>query len=197
MEISNNSLVKIHYKGTLEDGSVFDSSEGQEPLKFIFGVGMIIPGLEEGILGLKVGDKKVIKIESNKAYGPYMEQAVQEVPKEHFPENIDLKVGLQLAANGPNGQMPITIKEIKDSSVIVDFNHALAGKDLTFDVEVIEVSQASEEDKKEILGPMYNNNAGGCQDSNCSSCPSSCSGSDSLEDSLDENSKEDLGEDKK
>ncbi len=151
VEISENKLVKLNYKGTLDDGTVFDSSEGREPLEFISGVGMIIPGLDKGIKGLKTGDKKQIKIESKDAYGPVMEEAIQVVPKDQFPSDIKLEVGMQLAAQGPQGTIPVVIKEIKDDSVTVDFNHPLAGKDLTFDVEIVEVRDAKPEDFEKFI----------------------------------------------
>lgn len=146
MKIAENKVVKLNYKGTLLSGEVFDSSEGREPLEFIFGVGMIIPGLEDGIKGLKVGDKKKVNIKSDKAYGPRMDEAVQEVPKEHFPADIPLKVGMQLAAQGPHGVIPVVIADIKANTVMVDFNHPLAGKDLVFEIEVVGVRDASAEE---------------------------------------------------
>jgi len=168
MEITEKTLVKLNYKGTLEDGSVFDTSEGREPLEFVFGLGMIIPGLEEGIKGLKVGDKKSVKVTSDKAYGPLQEEAIQEVPKDQLPKEAELKVGMQLAAQGPQGTIPVTIKEIKDTTIIVDFNHPLAGKDLTFDVEVIEVRVASEEDMAKFMAPPAHEHGEGCSGGNCS-----------------------------
>ncbi len=151
MEIKDNTTVKIHYKGTLDDGSVFDSSEGKDALEFIIGLGMIIPGLEEGIKGLKVGDKKTVKVESNDAYGPVMEEAKQEVPKSQFPPELQVEVGMQLAAQGPQGVIPVTISEIRDDSILVDFNHPLAGKNLTFDIEVLEVRETSEEEINKLM----------------------------------------------
>lgn len=146
MVVSEKKVITIHYTGKLGDGSVFDSSEGKEPLEFLYGVGMIIPGLEEGMKGMNVGDKKTIEVPSDKAYGPRMDEAQQEVPKDQFPEDITLEVGMQLAAEGPQGVIPVIVAEIKDDVVIVDFNHPLAGKDLTFDVEVIDVRDATPEE---------------------------------------------------
>lgn len=146
MTITDKKVVKINYTGKLTDGTVFDSSVGKEPLQFIFGVGMIIPGLEEGIKGLKVGDKKTVEIPADKAYGQRNDAAIQEVPKDQFPKEIELKVGLQLMAQGPQGVLPVTIADIKENTVTVDFNPPLAGKDLTFDVEIVEVRDATEEE---------------------------------------------------
>lgn len=165
MEVSKDKLIKINYKGTLNDGTVFDSSEGREPLEFIFGLGMIIPGLEAGISGLKVGDKKEVKVEAKDAYGPVIEQAVQQVPKSQFPPDMQLEVGMQLAAQGPQGVIPVRVAEIKEDFVTVDFNHPLAGKDLIFNVEIVSVVDATDADMDRILGPV----GGGCCGGDCSS----------------------------
>ncbi len=169
MEISDKKTVKLHYKGTLDNGEVFDSSEGKDPLEFVYGLGMIIPGLEEGISGLKVGDKKEVKISTEKAYGPRMEQAMQEVPKTQMPQDVELKVGMQLAAQGPQGVIPVVISEIKDDSIVVDFNHPLAGKDLTFNVEIVDVKETSEEDMQKFMNPHHGHDHGdgGCCGGDC------------------------------
>jgi len=167
MDIAEKTLVKLNYKGTLEDGSVFDTSEGREPLEFVFGLGMIIPGLEEGIKGLKTGDKKSIKVSSDKAYGPKQPEAMQEVPKDQLPKDAELKVGMQLAAQGPQGVIPVTISEIKDTTIVVDFNHPLAGKDLTFDVEIVEVKEASEEDIQKFMAPPAGHEGHNHKDGEC------------------------------
>jgi FKBP-type peptidyl-prolyl cis-trans isomerase SlyD len=149
MKIEAKTVVKMHYTGTLEDGSKFDSSEGREPLEFIYGNGMIIPGLEEGLAGLEVGAKKVIgQIAPEKAYGPRMDEAMQEMPKEQLPEEIrsQVAVGMQLMAQGPQGPIPVTVADVKEETVVMDFNHPLAGKSLTFDVEIVEVREATKEE---------------------------------------------------
>lgn len=158
MEITDKKVVKLHYTGTLSDGTTFDSSEGKEPLEFMFGSGMIIPGLEEGIKGLKVGDKKTVQIPSEKAYGPVMEEAKQVVPKEQLPTEVELKEGMQLAAQGPHGVIPVTIAKIEGDQVTVDFNHPLAGKDLTFEVEITDIREATEEE----LAHGHNHTEDGC-----------------------------------
>jgi len=148
MEISEKKVVKLNYTGKLSDGTVFDSSEGREPLEFIYGTGMIIPGLEKGLKDMKIGDKKTIDVKSEEAYGPRMDEAVQEVPKTQFPADVKLEVGMQLAAQGPQGVIPVTIAEVKEETVLVDFNHMLAGKDLSFEVEVLEVREATKEESE-------------------------------------------------
>lgn len=167
MEIENNKLVKIHYKGTLENGEVFDSSEGKDALEFVFGMGMIIPGLEKGIKGLKTGDKKTVNIVATEAYGPRMDEAMQDVPKDQFPGDVELKVGMQLAAQGPQGTIPVSIVEINGDMIKVDFNHPLAGKDLTFDVEVVEVKEATPEDIAKFMPAQAEGSC--CSDGSCSS----------------------------
>ncbi len=165
MEISNDKLVKIHYKGTLDNGEVFDDSTGKDPLEFISGMGMIIPGLEKELNGMKVGDKKTIKVESKEAYGPTIPEAVQEVPKAQFPPEIKLEVGAQLAAQGPQGMIPVKIAEVKEESVMVDMNHPLAGKDLTFEVEVIEVRDSNPEDLQKFMPKAPEGDCGSCSSS--------------------------------
>jgi len=149
MEIKPKKIVKLNYKGTFDDGSEFDSSEGREPLEFMFGQGMIIPGLEKELEGLKAGDTKQVKVSSDEAYGDPDPNKVEEVPKEQFPEDIELKEGLQLAAEGPQGAIPVTVVEVGETSAKVDFNHPLAGKDLNFDIEIVEVREPTEEELAE------------------------------------------------
>lgn len=169
-KIEEKKVVSMHYVGTLEDGEVFDSSEGREPLQFIFGVGQIIPGLEEGLAGLSVGDKKKVEnISPEKAYGQIHEEAMQEVPKTQMPQDMEIEVGMQLMAQGPQGPIPVVVKEIKEETVLMDFNHPLAGKTLTFDVEIVEVRDATETELNH--GHVHGEDSccgdSGCEDSNC------------------------------
>ncbi|MEM9632412.1 MAG: peptidylprolyl isomerase [Pseudomonadota bacterium] len=136
-EAKSGDTVRLHYKGTLDDGSVFDSSEGREPLEFTVGSGQIIPGLDKAILGMKIGDEKTVRVEAAEAYGPHNPDAKQAVPRSNIPENVPLEVGLQLQAQTENGQMmSVTVVEISDDEVILDANHPLAGKDLTFEIQL-------------------------------------------------------------
>ena len=147
MQVEKNKVVTMHYTGKLSDGTVFDSSQDREPLSFIYGVGMIIPGLEESIEGLSVGDKKEISnVSPEKAYGERQEEAMQEVSKDQLPQDGEIQVGTQLAAQGPQGMIPVTVADIKDETVLIDFNHPLAGKELSFDVEIVDVRDATEEE---------------------------------------------------
>ncbi|MBN1116552.1 MAG: peptidylprolyl isomerase [Bacteroidales bacterium] len=136
-----NDKVKVHYKGTLSNGEIFDSSEGRNPLEFIVGTGQVIPGFDKGVEGMAVNESKTISIPSNEAYGEVREDLIQEVPKSNLPEEIKPEVGMQLVSNTPDGQqIPLIVKEVNDESITVDANHPLAGKDLTFEVTLVGIS---------------------------------------------------------
>ncbi|MDD2634525.1 MAG: peptidylprolyl isomerase [Bacteroidales bacterium] len=152
IDIKGKDYVKIDYTGSLADGSVFDSSEGREPLAFILDVGMLIPGLEADVKEAKTGDKRKVIIAPENAYGEIKQEAVQDVPKTQFPEDLKLEVGMALQAQTDQGPIPANVKEIKEESVIVDFNHPLAGQQLTFDYEVLEKRPATDDDLKAIMG---------------------------------------------
>lgn len=135
--------VRIHYKGTLDDGTVFDSSEGRDPLEFVVGSGMIIPGLDIAIPGMSIGDKKTVRAEAAHAYGPRHADARQAIPRGDIPADIPLEVGLALQMQGPDGQViPVTVVELTDEEVTLDANHPLAGQDLTFAIEMMEIDAA-------------------------------------------------------
>ncbi|KPN63663.1 FKBP-type peptidyl-prolyl cis-trans isomerase SlyD [Aliiroseovarius sp. xm-m-379] len=139
-EVTSGAQVAIHYTGTLEDGSVFDSSEGRDPLSFTVGSGMIIPGLDKALPGMTVGEKKKVTIAPEEAYGPRHDQAVMDVPRSDIPAEIPLEVGLQLQMSGPQGQpIPVTVTALTEESVTLDANHALAGKTLIFDFELVSI----------------------------------------------------------
>lgn len=139
--IKDGDTVRIHYTGTLMDGSVFDSSEGREPLEFKVGSGQIITGLDEALPGMDVGDTKNVQIPVEKAYGPVNSEMQQAVPREGIPDDIALEIGLQLHMQTPSGQpMPVTVVAVDEATVTLDANHPLAGKDLTFDVEIVSVN---------------------------------------------------------
>ncbi|TVQ40752.1 MAG: peptidylprolyl isomerase [Spirochaetaceae bacterium] len=152
--IADNKVVQMHYEGTLDDGTVFDSSEGREPLEFIYGVGMLIPGLEDQLEGMQVGDRKTVRVASDDAYGPYMEEALQEIPLYQMPPELQLVEGMQLVAQTPQGPIPVTVREIREDVVVIDFNHPLAGEALTFDVEVMSVRDATEEELQPFSAQM-------------------------------------------
>lgn len=140
-KIKNGSTVKVHYKGQLADGSVFDSSEGRDPLEFTMGQGQLIPGFEKALEGLTIGDTTIANIPASEAYGEPNPQMIVEVEKSQLPADLVPEIGLQLQLNQPDGQaIPVRITEIKDELVTIDANHPLAGKDLTFNIEVVEVA---------------------------------------------------------
>ena len=140
-EAKSGDTVRLHYKGTLDDGSVFDSSEGRDPLEFTVGSGQIIPGLDQAIPGMKVGDEKTVRIEPDSAYGPHNPAARQAVPRTNIPANIPLEVGMQLQAQTENGQMmTVTVVEISENEVVLDANHPLAGQALTFEIQLTAIN---------------------------------------------------------
>ena len=145
MAIAENQIVSIEYE--VRDGdTLVDSNVGGAPLVFMFGKGQIIPGLESGIANMNVGDKAEVPVKAADAYGEYNADAKQEVPKEQFA-GIDLEEGMTLYGQGEDGStVQVTVKEIGDESVIIDFNHPLAGKDLLFNVTISNIREASEDE---------------------------------------------------
>jgi len=138
-KVDVNSTVTVNYTGKLEDGSVFDSSlsEGRDPLTATLGQGSLIPGFEKGLLEMSEGDKKTINIPYTEAYGDRKEELIAEVPKDRVPENIE--EGQMLQTMTPQGPMNVIVKEVKESNVVIDANHPLAGKNLIFDLEVVSI----------------------------------------------------------
>ncbi len=137
----DGNTIKVHYTGKLEDGTVFDSSEGRDPLEVTLGTNAVIPGFEKGLIGMEVGDKKTITIPSEEAYGPHHDNLIMEVNKSDFPEDITPEIGLQLQMQRPDGQtMPVMITAVDEKVITLDANHPLAGKTLIFDVEMMEVA---------------------------------------------------------
>ncbi|SMX44259.1 FKBP-type peptidyl-prolyl cis-trans isomerase [Octadecabacter ascidiaceicola] len=143
-EVKSGDTVAIHYTGTLSDGTTFDSSEGRDPLEFVVGSGQIIPGLDKAMPGMKMGDKKVVEIPCEEAYGAINPENRQSIPREQIPADIPLEMGLTLQMQSPDGQhvMPVTVVELSESEVTLDANHMLAGKDLTFAVEMVSIKEA-------------------------------------------------------
>jgi FKBP-type peptidyl-prolyl cis-trans isomerase 2 len=136
--------VKVHYHGRLNDGTTFDSSTGRQPLEFEVGSGMVIKGFDDGVTGMAVGDKKTISIPAEDAYGARQEEMVIEFPKNNFPPDIEPEVGMTLNMHSENGQeLPVVITEINDDTIVLDANHPLAGKELIFDIELVDLSGKS------------------------------------------------------
>ncbi|MBJ2173715.1 peptidylprolyl isomerase [Aureibaculum sp. A20] len=143
IQVKENNTVKVNYTGKLSDGQVFDSSEGREPLEFTLGQGQLIPGFEKGLIDMKLNEKKTITIPKAEAYGDVNEQLIQEVNKTELPQDMEPKVGMGLVSKSPDGQeMNLMVVEVKDESIVIDGNHPLAGKDLIFDLEVIEIKDS-------------------------------------------------------
>ncbi len=142
-QVKKGDTIKVHYHGKLVDGTTFDSSEGREPLEFEVGSGMVIPGFDDGVTGMAVGEKKTVTIPADDAYGPKQEDMIMEFPKERFPAEMVPEVGMQLNMNNGQGQsFPVVIVEVQDAVVILDANHPLAGQELIFDLELVEIKGA-------------------------------------------------------
>lgn len=140
-QVKPGDTVRIHYTGTLADGATFDSSAGRDPLEFTVGSGQIIPGLDAAIAGMTVGDKKTVDVPADMAYGHPDPTAQQAVPRAEIPQDIPLDLGTQLQMQTPQGQvMPVTVVEVTDQEVVLDANHPLAGKDLTFAIELVDIT---------------------------------------------------------
>lgn len=143
-QVKSGDKVKVHYKGTLSDGTVFDSSEGREPLEFQVGSGMVIAGFDNGVMGMVVGDKKTIDIPVDQAYGPVDPERMVEFPLAQFPPDLKPEAGMQLnMTNGAGQVIPVVIKNVGTETVTLDANHPLAGKDLTFEIELVDVQGTS------------------------------------------------------
>ncbi len=139
-EVKSGDVVRIHFTGKLEDGTEFGSSAGQEPLELKVGAGQIIPGLDARLDGMSVGEKDTVTVPAEQAYGARDERQVQVLPRSAIPANVDVSVGTRLQANTQDGrQVELTVTDFENDQLTVDANHPLAGHDLTFDVEVVEI----------------------------------------------------------
>ncbi|MHC4779011.1 MAG: FKBP-type peptidyl-prolyl cis-trans isomerase [Planctomycetota bacterium] len=138
--IDSGKTVKVHYKGMLDDGSVFDTSQGREPLEFQAGQGQVIPGFDAAILEMDAGATKTVKIPCSDAYGEPREDMIATIPHDRFPPDLKPEVGQTLQFNSPAGPMAVVVVEVVDEGVTIDGNHPLEDKDLTFELTVVEVS---------------------------------------------------------
>ena len=134
--------VKVHYKGTLPDGQLFDSSEGREPLAFQLGSGQVIKGFDDGVTGMEIGDKKTINIPNEDAYGPVNEEMIINFDRSQIPAEIPLEVGgtLNMHQDGNGQVIPVVIKDVTEEFVLLDANHPLAGQDLIFELELVGIN---------------------------------------------------------
>lgn len=174
MLISEKSYVTIDYRLSLASGKEIDSSPAGQPFGFIAGAGQVIPGLEKGLMGRTTGDRAKIVVEPEDAYGEVNEDLFQEIPRSQFPDDCEIEPGMRFHADGPHGPVLLTVKDVSDpESVTVDLNHPLAGLQLHFDVEVVEVREPTAEE----LAALRQQSAGcgcGCGTSDQSDCGSGC-----------------------
>jgi FKBP-type peptidyl-prolyl cis-trans isomerase 2 len=141
--VKSGDTVKVHYHGRLTDGTTFDSSEGREPLEFEVGSGMVIKGFDDGVTGMGVGEKKTINIPADEAYGQKNEEMMVEFPRANFPPDMVPQAGMQLNMTSGDGQViPVVVVDVKDDIVFLDANHPLAGEELIFDLELVEIVAA-------------------------------------------------------
>jgi peptidylprolyl isomerase len=133
------NTVKVHYTGRLTNGTEFDSSRDQNPLEFIIGSGQIIPGFENALLGMEPGQSKTINIDAKDAYGPHREEMVMVVDRQNFPANITPQVGQELQVRQAEQSIEVVVTDVSDTEVTLDANHPLAGQDLIFDIELVEI----------------------------------------------------------
>ena len=143
-QVKSGDKVKVHYHGKLRSGETFDSSQGREPLEFTVGSGQVIKGFDQGVMGMQVGDKRTVEIAVHDAYGAKQDEMIIEFPRNQFPPDMKPEAGMQLMMNNGSGQsFPVTVTEVKEESVILDANHPLAGQDLIFDIELVEIVPTS------------------------------------------------------
>jgi FKBP-type peptidyl-prolyl cis-trans isomerase 2 len=139
-QVKSGDKIKVHYHGKLTSGETFDSSEGKAPLEFEVGSGMVIKGFDEGVTGMVVGEKKTINIPVEEAYGPKNPEMIIEMPLDRFPEDLEIEVGVPLMmSDGQGQQFQVTIVEVRETAALLDANHPLAGQDLIFDLELVEI----------------------------------------------------------
>ena len=140
-QAKSGDTVKVHYTGTLSDNTEFDSSQGGEPLSFTIGQNMVIPGFENGVVGMKVGESKKVMIPADQAYGPYNNELVAAVPRSQVPPELDVSVGMVLQVRSTEGGLARAIvRDVSENEITLDLNHPLAGQDLTFEIELVEIT---------------------------------------------------------
>ena len=140
-QAKQGDIVKVRYTGTLDDGSTFDSSDGREPLQFVIGEGMLIPAFEQAIVGMLPGDSRLVHIPADDAYGPYMDEMILEVDKNQIPPYLNPEEGMQLQITQDDGSSTVVkVVKLTDEKVFLDANHPLAGKDLNFSIELVDIT---------------------------------------------------------
>ncbi|GMT47462.1 MAG: peptidyl-prolyl cis-trans isomerase [bacterium] len=140
VQVKAGDTVRVHYSGFLDDGTIFDSSLEREPFEFTLGQGMVIPGFEDAVVGMDVGDTKTVNIPTDQAYGPFRDELLVAVERSEVPANIEPDVGMELQIRTPEGTVTnVTIIEMDENSITLDANHPLAGKDLIFEIKLVEI----------------------------------------------------------
>lgn len=166
-QVEKGNYVEAHYTGTFEDGTVFDSSEGKEPLAVLAGQGMLIKGFDEALIGMKEGEEKEVDIKSEDAYGARNEQLIQTIKKSDLGSDLKPEVGMMLGVKAPTGQtFPAVITKVEEETIELDANHPLAGKDLHFKLKVEVTRTPTDEDMKKFAPP---------EPTSCSTCHGDCS----------------------
>ena len=175
MNIGEKTFVSIDYKLSLDSGEEVDSSPEGKPLNFVTGTGRILPGLENALVGKVAGDSASITLEPEKGYGPVNKDLMQDIPKDQFPDKVEIKEGMAFKAQGPHGPVMITVNSVNDDdTVTIDLNHPMAGKRLHFEVKVVEVREPLEEELAQLAAQTQA--SCGCASEGKSSCdPSACS----------------------
>ena len=175
MNIAEKMYVTINYTLTLESGQEIDKSAEGQPLGFIAGTGQIIPGLEKALIGRIAGDSAKVVVEPEDAYGPVKDDLFQEVPNSQFPSDVDVKAGMAFEAQGANGPFMITVAKINDNdTVTVDLNHPMAGKQLHFDVNVVEVREPTAEELAQAAATFSSGCGCGSEDTSTEACGPGC-----------------------
>ena len=142
-QAKKGDTIKVNYKGTLEDGTIVDDSADSDPLEFVVGAGTVIAGFDQAVVGLAVGEARTVMIPATEAYGDQQDELIASVPRNTLPDNVDPKPGMNLAIRAPNGEMmPVLIVGVSDDEVTLDGNHPLAGRDLTFEIRLVEIAAA-------------------------------------------------------
>jgi len=167
MKIADRAHVTLSYSLKLDDGTLVENSDADDPLTFVFGINQIIPGLERELEGLKVGDEKTVVVEAVDGYGVRDPKAVQRLPREHFPPEVTLEKGVTMSADTPHGEAVFTVTDVTDDDVELDFNHPLADQRLTFEVKILEVRKLTKDEAEFIEHRQAHGCHGSCCECEC------------------------------
>jgi FKBP-type peptidyl-prolyl cis-trans isomerase 2 len=202
MTVEKNNKVTVEYEGRFDskDGEIFDSSEGKAPLSFITGVGMVVPGFDNAIIGMDKGEEKEITLTQDEAYGPYRDELKQKVPRNVIPQDQKPEVGMMMVMATPQGQqMPAKITEVTDDEITLDINHPLAGKTLYFKLKLVDYSEVDADELAKMISPS-GHSCSCSEDDACKTGEEDCKcseGGECVDDSKVEGARSDDGESKK